>query len=151
MLVFYWNRCAQSISTKNTFGIYLGSWYSTGILRKTRGHCCLSYSKLLAEVGRQVLFTGLSGLFHPWPQNRSDMMKLVSVLFQGNVRISQTNKDTHSEVWNKPEKHGIRQKAKMFGCLSYSTPISQTGISQKGNFWVSGLFQGQKVSGLFCT
>ena len=45
----------------------------------------------------------------------------------------------------------LRQKAKIFGCLSYSTPISQTGISQKGNFWVSGLFQGQKVSGLFCT
>ena len=96
--------------------------------------CCLSYSKLWAEVARQVLYIGLSDLFHPLSQNWSEMMKRVSVLFQGNVRISQTNKDTHSEVWNKPEKHGIRQKAKMFGCLSYSTPISQTGISQKGNF-----------------
>ena len=78
-------------------------------------------------------------------------MKLVSVLFQAIERISQTNKNTLSEAWNKSEKHRIRQKAKNFGCLSYSTPISQTGISQKGNFWVSGLFQGQKVSGLFCT
>ena len=79
------------------------------------------------------------------------MVNLVSALFQTNVRISQTNKNTLSEAWNKSEKHRIRQKAKNFGCLSYSTPISQTGISQKGNFWVSGLFQGQKVSGLFCT
>ena len=79
------------------------------------------------------------------------MMKLVSVLFQAIERISQTNKNTLSEAWNKSEKHRIRQKAKFFGCLSYSIPISQTGISQKGNFWVSGLFQGQKVSGLFCT
>ena len=79
------------------------------------------------------------------------MMKLVSVLFQAIERIIQTNKNTLSEAWNKSEKHRIRQKAKIFGCLSYSTPISQTGISQKGNFWVSGLFQGQKVSGLFCT
>ena len=78
-------------------------------------------------------------------------MKLVSVLFQAIGRISQTNKNTLSEAWNKSEKHRIRQKAKIFGCLSYSIPISQTGISQKGNFWVSGLFQGQKVSGLFCT
>ena len=99
----------------------------------------------------KVLFTGLSGLFHPWPQNRSDMMKLLSVLFQAIGRISQTNKNTLSEAWNKSEKHRTRQKAKIFGCLSYSIPISQTGISQKGNFWVSGLFQGQKVSGLFCT
>ena len=113
--------------------------------------CCLSYSKQLADVARQVLYTGMSDLFHPWPQNRSDMMKLVSVLFQAIERISQTNKNTLSEAWNKSEKHRIRQKAKKFGCLSYSTPISQTGISQKGNFWVSGLFQGQKVSGLFCT
>ena len=102
--------------------------------------CCLSYSKLWAEVARQVLYIGLSDLFHPLSQNRSDMMKLVSVLFQGNVRISQTNKDTHSEVWNKPEKHGIRQKAGKFGCLSYSVPISQTGISQTSKFWVSVLF-----------
>ena len=79
------------------------------------------------------------------------MVKLVSALFQTNVIISQTNKNTLSEAWNKSEKHRIRQKAKKFSCLSYSTPISQTGISQKGNFWVSGLFQGQKVSGLFCT
>ena len=79
------------------------------------------------------------------------MMKLVSVLFQAIGRISQTNKNTLSEAWNKSEKHRTRQKAKIFGCLSYSIPISQTGISQKGNFWVSGLFQGQKVSGLFCT
>jgi hypothetical protein len=78
-------------------------------------------------------------------------MKLVSVLFQAIGRISQTNKNTLSEAWNKSEKHRTRQKAKIFGCLSYSIPISQTGISQKGNFWVSGLFQGQKVSGLFCT
>ena len=78
-------------------------------------------------------------------------MKLVSVLFQAIGRISQTNKNTLSEAWNKSEKHRIRQKAKIFGCLSYSIPISQTGISQKGNFGVSGLFQGQKVSGLFCT
>ena len=113
--------------------------------------CCLSYSKQLADVARQVLYIGMSDLFHPWPQNRSDMMKLVSVLFQAIERISQTNKNTLSEAWNKSEKHRIRQKAKNFGCLSYSTPISQTGISQKGNFWVSGLFQGQKVSGLFCT
>ena len=78
-------------------------------------------------------------------------MKLVSVLFQAIGRISQTNKNTISGAWNKSEKHRTRQKAKIFGCLSYSIPISQTGISQKGNFWVSGLFQGQKVSGLFCT
>ena len=78
-------------------------------------------------------------------------MKLVSVLFQAIGRISQTNKNTLSEAWNKSEKHRTRQKAKIFGCLSYSIPISQTGISQKGNFGVSGLFQGQKVSGLFCT
>ena len=78
-------------------------------------------------------------------------MKLVSVLFQAIGRISQTNKNTLSEAWNKSEKHRTRQKAKIFGCLSYSIPISQTGISQKGNFGVSGLLQGQKVSGLFCT
>ena len=140
----------------------MGSWNSTGILGQTNvGEICLTgqtcwnwclfNSKLEAEVARQVLYTGLSDLFHPWLWNSSDMVKLVSALFQTNVRISQTNKNTLSEAWNKSEKHRTRQKAKIFGCLSYSIPISQTGISQKGNFWVSGLFQGQKVSGLFCT
>ena len=39
---------------------------------------------------KDICHTRLSVLFHLWPQNRSDMRKLVSVLFLGNGRISQT-------------------------------------------------------------
>ena len=83
----------------------------------------------MAELARHVLYTGLSDLFHPRPQNRSDMRKMVSVLFLANGRISQTNINHLSEAWNKPEKHRIRQTARNFECLSYSAPLSQTGIT----------------------
>ena len=102
ILLFYWNRCAQLISNKNANGIYLGSWNLTGILRKTRGNCCLSCSYVaLGKSTRQVFDTGLSDLFHTWSQNRSNMMKLVSVLFQANGKSSQTSV-IYSTVWSIP-------------------------------------------------
>ena len=57
------------------------------------------------------------------------MRKMVSVLFFANGKISQTNINNHSEAWNMPETHRISQTARNFECLSYSAPISQTGIT----------------------
>ena len=47
--------------------------------------------KDMEEGVRLVLYTGLSYLFHTWPQKSSDMMKLVSVLFQAIGISSQTS------------------------------------------------------------
>ena len=50
---------------------------------------------------RLICYTGLSDLFHSWPQNSLDMIKLVSVLFQAIDRSSQTSV-IYRAVWSIP-------------------------------------------------
>ena len=78
--------CAMGLNL-HTNGHYLGRWKLTGV-KKDMGQGLMPYTRL-------------SDLFHPWPMNRSDMRKLVSVLFLANGRISQTCV-IYRAVWSIP-------------------------------------------------